>query len=105
LLKPRGQFYRNGALRRRSECKDCRRPALARHAAARRGAGADRYIPKGVIGRLMALCQFRCGRCGVHLARTGFHIDHIVPVCKGGRHQEENLQLLCPRCNLTKAGS
>ena len=44
-------------------------------------------------------CQF-CGRGqqdGVKL-----HIDHIVPVARGGRDDEENLQTLCGECNLGK---
>ena len=30
------------------------------------------------------------------------HIDHVMPRSKGGADTEDNLQLLCPRCNLVK---
>jgi 5-methylcytosine-specific restriction endonuclease McrA len=30
-------------------------------------------------------------------------MDHIVPVSKGGKTEESNLQTLCRRCNRTKA--
>lgn len=31
-----------------------------------------------------------------------FHIDHIMPLALGGSNTDDNIQLLCPRCNLRK---
>lgn len=31
-----------------------------------------------------------------------FHIDHKIPLSKGGTNGEDNLQLLCGRCNMRK---
>lgn len=31
-----------------------------------------------------------------------YHIDHIIPLSKGGEHQLHNLVLSCPTCNLKK---
>lgn len=33
----------------------------------------------------------------------GFHIDHKKPLSKGGTCHKNNLQILCPKCNLRKA--
>jgi 5-methylcytosine-specific restriction endonuclease McrA len=33
---------------------------------------------------------------------TELHIDHIIPLSRGGENCEENLQTLCKKCNLTK---
>ena len=39
-------------------------------------------------------------RCG---SKENIHFDHIVPVTKGGSTSEENLELLCQDCNLSKS--
>lgn len=36
------------------------------------------------------------------LMKQTFHIDHIVPLSKGGNNKDENLQLLCRKCNMAK---
>ena len=45
-------------------------------------------------------CQI-CGSCasdGVKL-----HVDHIIPIAKGGKSVESNLRTLCDRCNIGKS--
>lgn len=46
---------------------------------------------------------FRCVLCGA-TARDGveLHVDHIIPVSKGGKTVMSNLRTLCDRCNLGK---
>lgn len=34
-----------------------------------------------------------------------FHVDHIVPLCKGGTHEIGNLQILTAKDNLRKGGT
>jgi 5-methylcytosine-specific restriction endonuclease McrA len=43
----------------------------------------------------------QCVYCNVNIS-TGFHIDHIKPISKGGDNSKENIQVLCKRCNLSK---
>jgi len=47
-----------------------------------------------------------CQYCLMHESLQGatFHVEHIIPQCKGGRADLENLVLACPGCNLHKAG-
>ena len=48
--------------------------------------------------------NYRCQICG-STAQDGvkLHIDHIVPVSKGGHTTPSNLRVLCDRCNLGKS--
>ena len=46
--------------------------------------------------------QFRCKACGARAGDVELEIDHIVPVSKGGKTTEENLQTLCSKCNKGK---
>ena len=48
--------------------------------------------------------NFRCQICGSS-AQDGvkLHVDHIIPVSKGGQTIESNLRTLCDRCNMGKS--
>jgi 5-methylcytosine-specific restriction endonuclease McrA len=43
-----------------------------------------------------------CGICGGEVDREDFHVDHMVPLAKGGKHSYANVQLAHPACNLRK---
>jgi hypothetical protein len=43
----------------------------------------------------------RCAYCRVELT-DGAHIDHKIPLSRGGSHQLENLCWACPTCNMRK---
>lgn len=45
-----------------------------------------------------------CYYCGNVLDTRLIHIDHIIPLCKGGPHSVENLCVSCAPCNLSKNG-
>jgi len=48
--------------------------------------------------------SFRCQMCGATASDGAtLHIDHIVPISRGGRTSLENLQTLCDSCNLGKS--
>lgn len=42
-----------------------------------------------------------CFYCGNGCA-ADFHVDHFVPLARGGQHVLTNLRIACPACNLSK---
>lgn len=48
--------------------------------------------------------NYTCQCCGKYMPdEVGLHIDHIVPVSKGGKSVLSNLQVLCSKCNGKKS--
>ncbi len=53
---------------------------------------------------IMKRDHFRCCICGATQAEGAkLHVDHILPVAKGGKTVPENLRTLCDTCNLGKS--
>lgn len=48
---------------------------------------------------------FVCQYCGACPPKAVLHVDHIVPVAKGGGNEDTNLVTACDHCNLGKAAS
>ena len=46
---------------------------------------------------------YTCQYCGAKAPRAELHIDHIVPVSKGGTSDMSNLVTACVECNLGKS--
>ena len=62
-----------------------------------RGRGLSKCIRDRIFdrdGRICCYCQTTSGK---------FHIDHIVPVAKGGGDEPSNLVVACQGCNLAKS--
>jgi hypothetical protein len=62
----------------------------------------DRTIPLDIRRRVYLRDARRCQSCGRSDREVELHIDHIYPWSRGGPSIEENLQLLCRDCNLSK---
>ena len=59
-------------------------------------------LPNGTVSDLLKLQKGRCIYCDSEI-KTKYHLDHIVPLSKGGAHERRNVQLLCPTCNVRKS--
>ena len=55
-----------------------------------------------VLKRDQYRCQI-CGRSSRQDSALVLHVDHIVPVARGGLTEQSNLQTLCQDCNLGKS--
>lgn len=61
--------------------------------------GKRKPIPKDVQRFVRERDGDECVLCG---STVKLHLDHIIPVSKGGGNQVENLRVLCQDCNLRK---
>lgn len=73
-----------------------------RKAAAARRRCADGVMTAADIRTLLRLQRSKCAICKASVLTTGYHVDHIMPIARGGTNHRENLQILCPSCNLSK---
>lgn len=79
--------------------------ALQRSQALRSQASYERsQLSRSLRYDILKRDHFRCVLCGAS-SRDGvkLHVDHIVPVSKGGRTVPENLRTLCEHCNIGKS--
>lgn len=51
---------------------------------------------------LLEMADGVCGICGEDVDPHHFHVDHIVPLSRGGEHSYANTQVAHPSCNLRK---
>jgi 5-methylcytosine-specific restriction endonuclease McrA len=54
------------------------------------------------IRALLTLQGWRCAECKASVRKIGYHVDHIVPLSRGGANHKYNLQILCSSCNTRK---
>jgi len=57
-----------------------------------------------VVSRWIKTAAKVCYWCGKH-CRDQYHVDHYVPLAKGGKHIVSNLVIACPTCNMSKNAS
>jgi len=89
---------RTGRKRYYENNKDYFREAGRKNVARRRArkAGSTVYwISEKDMRRLLANSCVAC-------SGSGQHIDHIIPISRGGQHSIGNLQMLCAWCNMSK---
>lgn len=50
--------------------------------------------------QIMERDRYTCQICGKYMPdEVGLHIDHIIPIAKGGKSVPSNLRVLCSKCN------
>lgn len=75
------------------------RSRTARGSSRRRGAlGGSRLGPAALLKKSSGVCYL----CSAPLTKYDMHIEHIIPIAKGGTHTDENLAAACATCNSRK---
>jgi 5-methylcytosine-specific restriction endonuclease McrA len=77
-----------------------KRQAYSQNRHAKKRASKTR-LSNDIIQKLLRLQKGKCACCGKLLGGK-YHLDHIVPIALGGLHEDRNMQLLTPTCNLQK---
>ena len=59
------------------------------------------YLKPSLRFKILHRDKYRCQACGASAASgADLHVDHILPVSKGGTNEESNLRVLCSECNI-----
>lgn len=78
--------------------------AAYRHAykARKRGADVNDQSILPLIIMWKSKPEFTCYYCGVVFEIKSMHVEHRIPLIRGGKHSSDNICQACPRCNLSK---
>lgn len=86
---------------------NARRDKEVAHAngAARRARKAQAFVERVFRSVLWKQHHGLCGICHTPVPIELMHVDHVVPLARGGAHSYANTQPAHPRCNLRKGAS
>ena len=87
-----GEAYYQANKERFFEWRDARRARLA---------NAEGRYTRQDVKDLYVEQDGRCAYCNCELNGT-YHVDHVIPLVRGGSNSPDNLALACPTCNLRK---
>lgn len=96
----REQFIRKHAWEPSAEHERPRYAGKRRKAAERRRLEREQRTAPIDRRALYERDRGRCAVCGVLVPADDFHLDHIVPLSRGGAHGPENLRVTCEDCNV-----
>lgn len=73
----------------------------SRNRVARENNAQGSHTTAGVLAKL-ELQGGRCYYCPADLSVTGYHVDHKIPLARGGSNWPANICCACPGCNCRK---
>ncbi|WP_291788994.1 HNH endonuclease [Maribacter sp.] len=66
---------------------------------------SDGTVTGGFIIHLLKEQNYKCAISGKDISNGNYHLDHVIPLSKGGTHTSSNIQLLQPSTNMSKKDS
>jgi len=78
--------------------KDAAFTRAATRRARKRDAFVEAVSPQNVFDRDKGICQI----CDEPIGDSTWHVDHVIPLARGGEHSYANVQLSHAVCNLQK---
>ena len=97
-IKQKQKEYRSTEYAKENKRIDCRRRRALKKTT------ADGTITKESLDTLLHSQDNKCYHCGCELDNTK-HLDHFIPISKGGVHSINNVVWSCPSCNLKKSAT
>jgi hypothetical protein len=94
------EWKKEWSVKYRAENKERSRVNCINRRATQRKNGGK--LSTDISDRLLTIQKGKCSICKSILKTTGHHIDHIIPLARGGKNEDRNVQLTCPKCNLKK---
>ena len=63
--------------------------------------GTTGKLPANIVATLLVKQFCQCAYCNINILSNN-HLDHKIPVSRGGTNTEDNVHLTCPGCNIRK---
>jgi hypothetical protein len=63
----------------------------------------SRHVPRAVLLKVVRRDAQVCQQCGKNVPDDQIHLDHLIPLARGGSTSVENLRVLCATCNRRKS--
>lgn len=98
----RKRMQESGALAAITRAYRKRNPDKVREFAQNRSRRKYGRLPRGTVAAIGEAQKWKCAICRTGIKKK-YHVDHIMPLAKGGKHERSNIQLLCPTCNVRKS--
>lgn len=104
LVKPSIEFYRYPDGRFSGYCKRCDHARRLKYENTRRARKVQAFVEVVDPAVVAKRDRLRCHICKRKIGGT-FHLDHVVPLSKGGAHSYSNVKLAHPHCNVQKGAA
>jgi 5-methylcytosine-specific restriction endonuclease McrA len=56
-------------------------------------------LSSSIVEKLLSFQKNRCAVCRTSIKGKSYDLDHIMPLARGGKNKDQNVQILCSKCN------